>query len=273
MREYSVLMSVYKNDNPQHVRDAICSMIHQTVGPSEIVLVKDGPIRKELDSVLNKLKEEYPNLLKVISLEKNMGLGLALRRGMDECQYDLVARMDSDDIAYPTRIEQQIAYFEKDESIDILGGDIEEFIDLPSNIVSVRKVPCTDIAIKKYIKYRCPFNHVTVMFKKEAVLKVGGYQHWPFNEDYYLWIRMMEHGCIMANTGTPLVKVRVGKEMYSRRGGNQYFFSEKKIQDYMLEKGIITFPVYLKNVAIRFVVQKILTPSVRGYIFKKFARS
>ena len=123
------------------------------------------------------------------------------------------------------------------------------------------------------MKIRCPFNHMSVMFKKRAVINSGNYQHWHYNEDYYLWIRMMEHGCVMANTGTVLVKVRVGKEMYSRRGGDQYFQSEKGLQDYMLRRNIISIPVYLKNVALRFVVQKLLTPSISGYIFKKFARS
>ncbi|WP_289088017.1 glycosyltransferase [uncultured Veillonella sp.] len=273
MIKYSVLMSVYKNDKGQYLEEAINSMVQQTVKPAEIILVEDGPLTTELYEVIDKFKNNYPEIFRAIPLEKNVGLGKALNIGLEHCRYDLVARMDSDDISVENRIETQLAYFEKNQSLDIVGGDIEEFITSPNYTVSQRRVPCSDKEIKEYMRIRCPFNHMSVMFKKRAVINSGNYQHWHYNEDYYLWIRMMEHGCVMANTGTVLVKVRVGKEMYSRRGGDQYFQSEKGLQDYMLRRNIISIPIYLKNVALRFVVQKLLTPSIRGYIFKKFARS
>lgn len=273
MVKYSVLMSVYVKDNPAYLKTAIDSMLTQSIKPSEIVLVEDGPLTEALYQIIENFKKQCPSIMKIISLRENVGLGVALREGLNQCSYEFVARMDSDDVACARRIEEQAAYFDKYQSLDIVGGDIDEFIDSPCDIVSQRKVPCTDEEIKDYMKVRCPFNHMTVMFKKAAVLKAGNYQHWHYNEDYYLWIRMMESGCIMANTGTTLVKVRVGKEMYARRGGHSYFKSEKKLQDYMLQRGIISFPVYVKNVVLRFIIQKLLTPTIRGIIFKKFARS
>lgn len=139
--------------------------------------------------------------------------------------------------------------------------------------MSCRRVPKLDKEIKEYLKIRCPLNHVTVMFKKSSVKKSGGYLDLFWNEDYYLWIRMAEKGCIMENTGTILVNVRIGKDMYQRRGGKKYFKSEKYLQDYMLSKKIIDKKTYILNVFKRFIVQIILPNSIRGWVFKNFTRS
>jgi hypothetical protein len=180
--------------------------------------------------------------------------------------------MDSDDISLPNRFEQQLNCFLEHPEVDIVGGDISEFVDDEKDIVSYRKVPINDINIKKYMKKRCAMNHVTVMYKKKAVQDVGGYKDWFCNEDYYLWLRMYLNGAKFANTGTVLVNVRVGKEMYQRRGGVKYFKSEAKLQRYMLDRKIINIPTYLMNVGKRFIVQVLLPNKIRGLVFRKFAR-
>ena len=147
-----------------------------------------------------------------------------------------------------------------------------EFIDCEDNIVGTRYVPLPDKDIKRYLKARCPLNHVTVMMKKTAVLGVGNYQDWHYNEDYYLWIRMTLKGCSFANLPDTLVNVRVGKEMYQRRGGWKYFKSEARLQGYMLKHGIISLPRYVYNTAIRFGVQVAIPNKLRGFVFQKFAR-
>lgn len=209
---------------------------------------------------------------KVIYFALNKGLGITLRAAVENCSYDLIARMDSDDIAVKNRFEQQLRFFEKNDKLDIVGGDITEFISDEQNIVGRRTVPKTDSDIKEYIKKRCPLNHVTVMFKKSAVMKAGGYVDWHYNEDYYLWIRMLLNKCSFANTGTILVNVRVGKEMYSRRGGLKYFKSEARLQKYMLDNKIISLPRYLLNITERLILQVLIPSSLRGWIFRKFAR-
>lgn len=268
MEKYSVLMSLYKKEKPAYLRLAIDSMLNQTVKPDEIVLVEDGPLTEELYTVL----DEYGDKLTRVRNEKNLGLGLALNVGLKVCRNELVARMDTDDISKPERCAEQLRYFEQHPETDIVGGDIAEFIGDKSNTVGTRVVPQTNEEIREYMKKRCALNHMSVMYKKTSVQAAGGYQDWFWNEDYYLWIRMWLNGAVFANTGTVLVDVRVGEEMYQRRGGEKYFKSEKGLQDYMLEHKMINRTTYLENVAKRFIVQKMLPNSVRGWVFRTFAR-
>lgn len=268
MEKYSVLMSLYIKEKPEYLRLAVDSMLNQTVKPDEIVIVEDGPLTDALYAVL----DEYGDKITRVRNEKNLGLGLALNLGLKVCRNELVARMDTDDISKPERCEVQLHYFEQHPETDIVGGDIAEFIGDESNIVGKRMVPQTNAEIREYMKKRCAFNHMSVMYKKTAVESADGYQDWFWNEDYYLWIRMWLNGAMFGNTGTVLVDVRVGEEMYQRRGGKKYFKSEKGLQDYMLEHRMIGFGTYVMNVSKRFVVQEILPNSVRGWVFRKFAR-
>jgi len=272
MEKYSVLMSLYIKENPIYLKSAIDSMLNQTCPPDEIVIVEDGPLTKELYCVIEEYVKNNPGIFQVVKNEKNLGLGLALNKGLSKCKNELVARMDTDDISLPTRCEEQLKRFSENEQLGIVGGDISEFVDLETNIVALRTVPLEDTHIKEYMKKRCPLNHVTVMFKKSEVLKAGNYQDYFLNEDYFLWIKMYENGCVFANTGTVLVNVRTGRDMYKRRGGKKYFESEKNIQKYMLNKGHISLARYLSNVFVRFVVQILLPNSVRGWVFKTIAR-
>lgn len=269
---FSVVMSVYHNDNAFFFERALYSITDgQTIMPDEIVLVVDGPVDNDINNVIEKYIKKY-EITKVIRLEKNGGLGNALRIGVNNAKYDLIARMDSDDVAVSTRFEQQLTFFKKNKKIDIIGGDISEFIGDENNIIAKRKVPLSNVEIREYMKKRCAFNHVTVMYKKKSVQDAGGYQDWFWNEDYYLWIRMWLNGSVFANTGTVLVNVRVGEEMYQRRGGKRYYESEKKLQRYMLNHRMINKSLYIKNVCKRFIVQRLLPNKVRAFVFKVFAR-
>lgn len=269
MEKYSVLMSLYKKEKPEYLRTALDSMINQTVKPDEIILVEDGPLTDELYDVL---KEYGEHLTRVVN-EKNMGLGLSLAKGLIFCRNALVARMDTDDISLHNRCEMQIKYFEENQDKSIVGGQIEEFIEDTSNIIGIRVVPCNDEEIKEYIKKRCPFNHMSVMFRKSDVLEAGNYQNFFWNEDYYLWIKMALMGKSFANLPEVLVKVRVGNETYMRRGGRMYYKSEKNIQRYMLENRLISKGRFLINVLERFVVQVLLPNRLRAIVFKRFARN
>lgn len=269
---FSVAMSVYKKDNPIFFDRALESITYlQTVKPSEIVLVVDGEINAELNAVIEKYQKGFSNL-SVIRLEENKGLGNALKIAVENAKYSLIARMDSDDISVPSRFEEQLSYFFNNAKVDIVGGDITEFIGDEKNIVGKRCVPENDDEIKKYMKKRCAMNHVSVMYRKEAVSKAGGYKDWFWNEDYYLWIRMCLHGANFANTGSVLVNVRVGEEMYQRRGGKKYFISEKKLQDFMLKNNMIGIGTYASNIVKRGIMQLILPNKLRGIVFRLFAR-
>jgi len=273
MENYSVCTSVYKNDRPEYVRIALDSMlVDQSVKPTEIVLVQDGPVPDGLSSLLTEYESKYPEVMHVIRLEKNGGLGNALKLGVENAKYDIIARMDSDDICMPDRFERQLAYLKAHPECDIVGGQMTEFIDTPNNVVGKREVPLSNEEIYEYMKSRCALNHVTVMFRKEAVLKVGNYQDWFWNEDYYLWVRMMMACCRFANIPDVAVKVRSGADQYARRGGKKYFDSEIGIKKLMLEKGMITRKEYIINYIQRFIIQLMLPNSVRGWVFRTFAR-
>ena len=269
---FSVAMCVYGGDNAEWFDTALGSVINQTVKPDEIVLVVDGPIPDNIQIVIDKYLDACKEMLTVLYFKENKGHGLARKYGFEQCKNELIAIMDSDDICVEDRFEKQLEYFE-DDKIGIVGGDIKEFIDSPKNGVGYRKVPVNNGEIKKYAKKRCPMNQMTVMMRKSEYLKAGGYHDWYCDEDYYLWLRMMQNGTVFANTGTVLVNVRVGKEMYRRRGGLKYFRSEAKLQKYMLKNKIIGFPRYVLNVSERFVLQVLMPNKLRGWVFKKFARN
>lgn len=266
---FSVSMCVYEKDNPNWFKEAINSILNQTVLPQEIVLVVDGPVPKELDNIICEF--ETNKLFNVVRLKENQGHGIARRYGLEKCKNDIVALMDSDDICVHDRFEQQLSII-NNQNIDIIGGDIAEFIDNPANIVGYRVLPCHDKELKEYAKSRCPFNQMTVMFKKRSVEKAGGYLDWYCNEDYYLWIRMIQHNFTMANTGTVLVNMRVGNDLYQRRGGWKYFKSEAKLQHYMLKNEMISIFRYFMNINKRLIVQVLLPNKMRSWVYQNFAR-
>lgn len=184
-KNFSVLMSVYKNENPKHFIDSLESVINQTVKPSEVVLVRDGQVPDELQQVIDHYVSTY-DYFNYIPLEENGGLGNALNIGLLHTKYDLVACMDTDDISTENRFELQLDYFNQNPDTSICGGQILEFVDKPENIIAKRELPLTHNDICRFLKGRCPFNHMTVMFKKADVLKAGNYQPFLFMEDYYL---------------------------------------------------------------------------------------
>ena len=269
-QKISVLMSVYIKENPTFLKDAIESVQNQTLKPSELVLVEDGPLTPELYQVLDQVEAQSEIPVKRCPLEQNQGLGLALRQGVLQCQYDIIARMDTDDIAVPDRFEKQVQLMEKD-NLDLLGGHIAEFIDNPDEIVSYRRVPTQHADIVAYQRMRSAFNHMTVMFKKDMVLKAGNYEDGLYMEDDLLWLNMIAAGAKTGNLDQILCKVRVGAGMFERRGGPRYLKLYRQARQRMLKRGQISYMEYAKSVAIQMVVA--LCPGfIRQFIFMKLLR-
>lgn len=267
---FSVSMCVYGKDNPEWFQIAVESILQQSVKPSEVVLVVDGPVPEELDRIISAY--ERMDIFKVIRLEKNMGHGVARRIGLENCSHELVALMDADDISTPQRFEKQLAEFARKPDVSVIGGIISEFIDEDTASVGCRVVPENHEEICTYLKVRCPMNQVTVMFRKSDVLKAGGYLDWYCNEDYYLWIRMYLEGMRFSNIPEVLVNVRINEEMYQRRGGWKYFSSEAKLQNYMLTKRVIDPAIYFMNIMKRLIIQVLLPNRMRSWVFRNFAR-
>lgn len=273
MKQFSIITSVYKNDRPEFVRVALDSiLVNQTIKPSEIVLIQDGYVSPELSTLLAEYELRFPTIMRIVRLEENIGLGNVLQLGVNMAKYDIIARMDSDDISVHDRFEKQLLFMEQHPDIDIVGGQMTEFIGESTNIVGTRVVPLSNVEIREYMKKRCPLNHVTVMFRKEAVLKAGNYQDWFWNEDYYLWIRMLINDCKFGNINSVLVNVRSGVDQYARRGGRKYYESEKGLQNYMYNHNLIGRFTYYENISKRFILQIILPNWLRGWVFRTFAR-
>ena len=271
MSNFSVCLSVYKGDDCSDFQLALHSIFNQSLMPNEVILVVDGPVSVGIDDVIATYSSNY-NQIKVIRLERNYGHAIARRTCINAANNEFVAIMDSDDIALPFRFEKQVVFLELKPDICVCGGQINEFIGNADHIVGRRVVPCEDEEIRHYIKYRCPFNQMTVMMRRSKVLEAGNYQEWYCDEDYYLWIRMMIAGCKFANLPDTLVHVRVGKDMYARRGGLKYFKSEAKLQKYMWDNDIISLPRFTFNVLARLCVQVLMPNWMRGFVFQKLFR-
>ena len=270
--KYSFLMTVYKNTNLENLKQSIDSMLNQTIAAEQIIIVFDGPVPEKVSEYIYGLKNKNEELWTVVELKENKGQGLAARAGMAQCRNELVARMDDDDIMIPTRIEKQLAYMQEHPQIDVLGGNIAEFIGDISNIVGKRILPSKNQDILRYQKSRCPMNQMTTIMKKSKVDGAGGYQHWHFDEDSYLWARMTLAGCEFANLQEILCYVRVGEDMYRRRGGYKYYKSERDLFKFMYKNKIINWLEYQEAKFIRFVVQVLMPNGVRQWFFKTFAR-
>lgn len=266
--DFSVLQSVYIKDNPIFLSQSLQSILDNSLQPSKIILVKDGLLTPELDSVIEDWKLKLP--IKVVGYENNQGLAYALNYGLQYVETELVARMDSDDICYPNRFEKQIECFEKNPELALLSGYIDEFNDNPDEIVSTRIVPLDYSAIKEYLKKRNAFNHMAVMFKKAAVIASGNYQKVPYFEDYDLWIRMIQKGYEAANIPEKLVKARIGNDMIGRRHGFAYAGHELFFLKRQFQSGFITKKEYLKLVVLRVPVR--LLPKCMLQMFYRVLR-
>ena len=266
--KFSVLMSLYIKEKAEYLDDALASVLKQTVKPDEIVIVYDGPITTELRNVVENYISKNPGLIKVIENPENKGLGLALADGVPQCKYELIARMDTDDICREDRFEKQLQEFAKDPTIDICGSHILEFEGNKDNIVAQRRVPLVDKGIREYQKRRDGFNHVSVMFKKKSVLAAGNYQSCLLMEDTLLWANMFMNGAKGMNIDDFLVYVRIGKDMYERRGGLDYYKKYKAGRKKVYETGYISWVDYKITLLIQFIVA-VIPNRVRGFVFKK----
>lgn len=265
---FSVLLSVYEKEQPDYLRLSLESVFNQTMPPSEVVMVEDGPLTEDLYAVLDQFCNLHPEM-KRVPLEGHHGLGPALAEGLLHCSNELVARMDTDDIARNDRFEKQLAEFDTNPNLDICGSQVLEFEGDVNNIVSQRRVPLTGEECRRYQRRRDAFNHMTVMYKKSSVLAAGSYQDCPLMEDSLLWVNLFLNNATAMNIDDNLVYVRIGKGMYERRGGWAYFKKYKRARACIYATGFITPWDYYYTLAIQFIVA-VIPNSLRSYIYKHF---
>lgn len=269
--QFSVLISVYKKEKAEYLKQALQSVINQTLKPTEVVIVKDGILTKELDECIEDFQRQHPKLFKILTFKENRGLGLALRDGVKACKYEYIARMDSDDISKPDRFEKQFGYLQKHPETALFGTWITEFSKDENKPDTVTKLPCRNQEIMQFAKSRNPFRHMTVIYKKQAVINSGNYRDFLWFEDYDLWVRMLQKGYIAANIPEYLVNVRADEEMFARRGGWQYLKQDYRFQKFLLKCDFISVSRFLLNVIIRSTV-RLIPNDFRIYIYNKFLR-
>lgn len=238
---YSILMSVYKKEKAEYLVPSIQSMLAQTVPAEQFVIVKDGPLTEELDQVIQTYVDKNPELFTIVPLKENVGLGRALDFGMAECRNDLVARMDSDDISLPERCEKELALFAADPDLAIVGTNIDEFYDDPSDVKMSRVVPSDYEQIKKASGRKMPFNHPTVMYKKSEVIRCGGYGKMRRKQDRDLFSRMINMGCKAQNINESLLLFRSNADNYKRRKSWTYCKSTVDVTIEIWKRGHCSF--------------------------------
>jgi O104-antigen biosynthesis beta-1,3-galactosyltransferase len=266
----SVLMPVYHRESPAFLAESLASLAGQTVLADEVVIVKDGPLGDALEQVIASFQTKLR--IRPVALERHMGLGIALQRGVRECKNDLIARMDSDDICVPDRLEKERDFMVAHPEIDVLGGSIAEFEVDPAKPQCVRNLPAGGPNLLRWAKHRNPFNHMTVMFRKNAVLRAGSYQAMKGFEDYYLWARMMMAGSCIANHQDILAYARCGNGLQGRRGGLGYAREEVRFQFTLLSIGFLGFRECAVNLLLRTPL-RLVPESLRAYFYRSFLRT
>lgn len=270
--QYSVLMSVYYKDNAIWLKEAIESMLEQTIKTDDFVLVEDGKLTNELEDVINYYEKKYESIFNIIRIKENGGLGPALALGVENCKNELIARMDADDYSKPTRCEKQLNKFNEDNEIDIVGTNIVEFIDTIDKVQAYRILPKEDKEIKRYARKRNPFGHPSVMFRKKKILEAGNYRSYYLCEDYDMWIRMIEKNAKCYNLQENLVYMRIGKDFYKRRGGIKYLKSIIKFKIEQYNNGFYSLKDFIITSCASIIV--CLAPNfIRDKFYKKILRN
>ena len=275
--KFSVLMSVYKSDNAEYLLRAIESVtIDQTLKPAQLVLVKDGPASEEIDAIITKMQSTLNNIgieFTVISKEVNAGLAAALNTGLEYCKYEYVARMDSDDVSLPNRFELELPNIADNPEISVLGGGITEFEDDEKVPIQARIVPQKHDEIVDMLRTRNAMNHVTVVFKKSDIVKLGGYsENFGKLEDYKLWVDAVCAGLKLQNISDVCVNVRVGAGFIERRSNKREIQDWDMLQEYLKKakfigngkalinklyiRVFIYMPAWMKKIAYKTILRK-----------------
>ena len=267
--EFSVLMAVYEKEKPYNLRKSLLTSYHQTIKPTEIVLVCDGKLTQELYDEIEQIKSEIP-ILKVYQLDTNVGSGPASCFGVEKCNTNLIARMDSDDYCVETRFEKQIKAFERNPNLIMVGTNI---LEKNTEFTALKTVPEITEEIRKYSKFRNPFNNPSSMMKKDFILKVGNYRKFRYLEDYDLTMRLIHDNPTkdFFNIQEPLVVMQTDDSSYLRRGGLLYVKTEFFLQVDFYKRGYLTKFELCRNIFVRNIV-RVMPNSIRKLIYKKKMR-
>jgi glycosyltransferase involved in cell wall biosynthesis len=218
------LMPLAPWEDPEVLRRTIRSLVQQTLQARALVVSVDGQITPQLEQVLS--TSGLP--VELHQAELWQGTGLVLARGLLACRSDIVLRVDADDVSVSDRSRWQVELMMADPQLAVLGGQLEEVGDFDEDSISqkLRSVPLSTKAIKSLACWRNPMNHPTVALRRSVVISVGNYRSCPYFEDWDLWLRMLQKGCILCNDHRVFVRAGVGPDHLSRRHGWKYLKAE-----------------------------------------------
>lgn len=214
----SVLISVYQKEKPEWLDRALKSIwTDQTLKPSEIILVKDGPLTEGLETVIGRWQKDLGKFLIVLKNEINIGLTKSLNKGIGYATSEYIARMDSDDVAHPMRLEQQEKFLEEHTDISVVGGMIQEFNE-EAECLNIRSYPLTNDKIKAYIVKASPFAHPAVMIRNSLFKSGLKYnENYKTSQDIALWFDILIAGYKMANLDKVVLYFRRNDSVFKRR--------------------------------------------------------
>lgn len=245
--DFTALLPVYIHDDLNYFMMAVKSVFKNTVKPAEILIMQDGPVHENMVVFIDFLIKKYPHILHHISNQKNQGLGYTAAKGVLSAKFEIIARVDADDLSTEDRFAKQLQCFCEDAQLDIVGSNIAEFND-DYEIQTHRTVPSTATDIDHFSKMRSPFNHPSVMYKKESVIQAGNYADIKHFEDYDLFVRMLAQGQKAKNVAQNLVFMRAPESMYERRGGAEYVRKYISFRKKLLHTGYIAKKEYLFSI-------------------------
>ena len=269
---FSALSSIYYKENSAHFDECMQSIWDkQTLKPTEIILVEDGPLTLDLDRIIAMWKAKLGDVLQIIKLPENVGTGKAKNIGLQACNYDVVCIVDTDDIYVAGRFEKQVKFLEKHQEVVIVGGQILEFVEDITNPSGKREVPLSNEDLINYAQRQSPFNNMTIAYRKSKILDVGGYQHHLWMEDYNLFLRIIAKGYKISNLPDVLVYARIDNGMHARRKGFQYIKSEKQLRD--LKKQLkLQSSIHANMLFLARSLFRLLPASMLGKIYNMFLR-
>jgi glycosyltransferase involved in cell wall biosynthesis len=223
MTDLAVIMSVYINDRLEFVKESVSSILGQSFSAFHFYIVFDGPLKEDVDDFISSQTDER---IRISRLEKNGGLASALnhllRIVIDNQNYNLIARMDADDISLPQRFERQYRFMKDNPGIGCVGSWYEE-IDGNGSCLYCRKLPLSHKELRERYFTRTPFAHPTVMYRRSLIEKAGFYpSDTILMEDNVLWGRALKAGFLFANIPEYLLKFRIDENFYKRRSGIKY---------------------------------------------------
>lgn len=264
--DFSVLLAVYKKDDPHLLGTALGSIFANSLQPAAVIVVADGELTDELQRVIQRYSV-HPQL-NLLQLPTNVGLARALNAGLQSIKTPFTVRADADDFNHPDRFEHLIAKLE--QGFDLVGSAIRE-VDKSGQFVAIRSCPSTETEILQFIRKRSPFNHMSVAFRTEIVRAAGGYPFIHLKEDYALWASLVSRGAKSCNLESMLVDATAGTEMFQRRGGVKYALSEIDLQRHLVKCGLKSPFSALVDGTMRSAI--FLAPNaVREFVYLKFLR-